>query len=169
MLATALASGNYFCTNSKASRFRDSVHRPFRRAWPNTALGGPPQSVERSSTLLGSARRQQPCGGPSPAFDDCQELVHADVLHHIQAAADPADLDAVDAVPFSQPKMKSHPMVALIPPATVHFIELYEITSHDRDVSPNAIPVRPCAEKSDLQPMIPRLRIIPQDGGFPAN
>ena len=59
-----------------------------------------------------------------PAFGNLEDAVHLHILQDIGAAADPADLDTVDARPLAQAKMWIHPVVALVPATAVDLIDL---------------------------------------------
>jgi hypothetical protein len=59
---------------------------------------------------------------PSLAFNKSYNLVYGDILEYFDAAAYPANLDAVDFFTIAQSKVKTRAVMALVSAPAVNFV-----------------------------------------------
>src|SRR5882672_12304587 len=99
-------------------------------------------------------RRQSHGSLAGPTLGDLEDAVHLHTLQDIGATTDPADLDTIDPCPLAQAEMWIHPVMALVPAATVDLIDLGQVTGDHLDSCADAVPVAPGSAQPDLNPVV---------------
>ena len=135
--------------------------RPFTPFTPGTSIENfAARLLRRKGRCMFSVRRQR---SRLVRLGEGQQLIRLHVADFLDAAANPADFDTIDAVTVSQPEVKLRSVVALVAAPAVDFVELNHIAGRDLDVRSNAVPIRHGPHESDLNPMLGIPGVIAQD------
>ncbi len=87
-------------------------------------------------------------------FRDPEELVDLDVFEDVHPAADPPDLDPVDAVAPAQSEVKSASPMALVATTAVDFVDLGQIAGNHFDIGADAVSIAAEAARSYLNGLV---------------
>ena len=136
-------------------RERQTDIAPLGKANPDTPLIVPLVSDGTPIAEL-SGPHAVCCGRDRGApLEDAHDSIHGDVLEHVDPAADPADLDAVDAVVLAQAEVQPRAEVALVAAAAVDLVDLASgrrPTTLTRAPTPSRLVLH--ALQPDLEPVV---------------
>jgi hypothetical protein len=114
-------------------------------------------------------KRRLSGGAFCAVFDNGERAIDGDVLQNIHAAADPADLDAVNPVMLAQSEVEARAVVALVASAGVDLGDLGQLAGHDFHVGSHAVAIGLHSAEPDLEPMVSGHRLVShlQNGDSP--